>query len=132
MLQREVIARMAAKPGNSDYGRLTVMLAPRVSVSRLFDVGPGAFQPPPRVWSAVARLKVLSEPLFTVSEHFSTVVATAFAHRRKTLRNALRDLVSSQQILEAGLDPGARPETIPPEGFNLLAQKIVRSFASNA
>ncbi len=131
MLQREVIARMAAKAGDPDYGRLTVMLAPWVSVERLFDVGPGAFQPPPRVWSAVARLTVRAEPAFPVSEHFGAVVAAAFAHRRKTIRNALRDVVSLEQIEAAGLDPGARPETFPPEAFNALAQKIVRS-PSNA
>jgi len=127
MLQREVIARMAASAGDSDYGRLTVMLAPWVSIEHLFDVGPGAFTPPPRVWSAVARLTVRPEPAFPVSERFGEVVAAAFAHRRKTIRNALRDLVSLEQIESAGLDPGARPETFPPEAFNLLAQKIVRS-----
>jgi 16S rRNA (adenine1518-N6/adenine1519-N6)-dimethyltransferase len=127
MLQREVIARMAAGPGDPDYGRLTVMLAPWVSVVRLFDVGPGAFQPPPRVWSAVARLTVRPQPAFPINEHFGRVVAAAFAHRRKTLRNALRPLLSLEQIEATGLDPGARPETVPPEAFNALAQKIVRS-----
>ena len=77
MLQREVIARMAAQPGDSAYGRLTVMLSPWVEIERLFDVGPGAFQPPPRVWSAVARLTVRPEPLFAVSPHFAKVVAAA-------------------------------------------------------
>jgi 16S rRNA (adenine1518-N6/adenine1519-N6)-dimethyltransferase len=127
MLQREVIARMAAKPGEHDYGRLTVMLAPWVSIEWLFDVGPGAFRPPPRVWSAVARLEVRAEPAFPVSEHFAEVVATAFSHRRKTLRNALRGLMSLEQIEATGLDPGERPETFPPAAFNVLAQKIVRS-----
>ncbi|MGH8227954.1 MAG: 16S rRNA (adenine(1518)-N(6)/adenine(1519)-N(6))-dimethyltransferase RsmA, partial [Steroidobacteraceae bacterium] len=61
MLQREVVARITAKPGTGEYGRLTVMLAPRVRAERLFDVGPGAFQPPPKVWSSVARLEVLQE-----------------------------------------------------------------------
>ena len=129
MLQREVIARMAAQPGHTDYGRLTVMLAPWVSVERLFDVGPGAFQPPPRVWSAVARLKVRLEPAFPVDEHYATVVTAAFAQRRKTLRNALRHLLTLEQIEAAGLDPGSRPETISPQAFNVLAQKIVRSVA---
>ncbi len=127
MLQREVVVRMAAKPGDAEYGRLTVMLAPWVSVEHLFDVGPGAFQPPPRVWSAVARLVVRSDPAFSVSEHFSEVVAAAFAHRRKTLRNGLRNLLSLEQIEAAGVNPGARPETVAPEAFNALAQKIVRS-----
>jgi len=127
MLQREVIARIAAQPGDPEYGRLTVMLSPWVSVERLFDVGPGAFQPPPRVWSAVVRLTVRPEPAFPVDEHFATVVSAAFAHRRKTLRNALRHLLSLEQIEAAGLDPGTRPETVTPEAFNVLAQKIVRS-----
>jgi 16S rRNA (adenine1518-N6/adenine1519-N6)-dimethyltransferase len=130
MLQREVIARMASKAGEEDYGRLTVMLAPWVSIEHLFDVWPGAFTPPPRVWSAVARVAVRPEPAFSVSAHFGAVVAAAFAHRRKTIRNALRDLVTQEQIEAAGLDPGARPETFPPEAFNLLAQKIVRSTPS--
>jgi 16S rRNA (adenine1518-N6/adenine1519-N6)-dimethyltransferase len=127
MLQREVVARLAAKAGEPDYGRLTVMLAPWVSIERLFDVGPGAFQPPPRVWSAVVRMTVRTVPAFTVSPHFGAVVAAAFSHRRKTLRNSLRGLVSLQDIEAAGLDPGARPETFEPEAFNTLAQKIVRS-----
>jgi 16S rRNA (adenine1518-N6/adenine1519-N6)-dimethyltransferase len=127
MLQREVVARMAAKAGDPDYGRLSVMLAPWARIERLFDVGPGAFQPPPRVWSAVARVTARTEPAFPVSEHFAAVVATAFAHRRKTLRNALKGLVSAEQISAVGLDPGARPETFPPEAFNAIARKIVRS-----
>jgi 16S rRNA (adenine1518-N6/adenine1519-N6)-dimethyltransferase len=127
MLQREVVERMAAKPGDPEYGRLTVMLAPWVSVEHLFDVGPGAFQPPPRVWSAIVRLTVRTEPAFPVSEHFGMVVAEAFAHRRKTLRNALRHLLTLEQIEAVGLDPGIRPERVAPEAFNALAQKIVRS-----
>ena len=124
MLQKEVIARMAAQPNEDDYGRLTVMLAPWVTVEHLFDVGPGAFKPPPRVWSAVARLTVRPEPAFAVSPHFAPIVAEAFSHRRKTLRNALRSQVSLEQIERCGLDPGARPETIPPQAFNDLARAL--------
>lgn len=124
MLQREVIARMAAKPGDAAYGRLTVMLSPWVQVERLFDVGPGAFQPPPRVWSAVARLTVRSEPAFPVSPAFSAIVAAAFAHRRKTLRNALRGLATQQQIESCGVDPSVRPETVPPALFNAIAGTV--------
>lgn len=124
MLQREVIARMAAQPDEDDYGRLTIMLAPLVTIERLFDVGPGAFKPAPRVWSSVARLTVRPEPLFTVSPHFGKVVAAAFSHRRKTLRNSLRGLVSLEQIQSCGLDPGARPETFAPQAFNDLARTL--------
>jgi 16S rRNA (adenine1518-N6/adenine1519-N6)-dimethyltransferase len=121
MLQREVIARMAAAPGSDDYGRLTVMLSPRLAIEHLFDVGPGAFTPPPRVWSAVARLKVLPEPRFIVPPLFGTLVAAAFAQRRKTLRNSLRALLQPPDFEAAGVDPGARPETLAPGQFAALA-----------
>jgi 16S rRNA (adenine1518-N6/adenine1519-N6)-dimethyltransferase len=126
MLQREVAARLAAAPGNSDYGRLTVMLAPRVEVRRLFDVGPGAFQPPPRVWSAVVRLTVRTQPLFAVSPSYAAVVAAAFAQRRKTLRNALSQMLSAEQIRSCGIDPGARAGTLAPPAFNTLAEALER------
>ncbi len=122
MLQREVVQRLAAKPGSGDYGRLTVMLAPRVRVEKLFDVGPGAFQPPPQVWSAVVRLIVRAQPEFEPSPSYATVVAAAFAHRRKTLRNALRGILTPEQIAACGVDPTARPETLPPAAFNDLAR----------
>jgi 16S rRNA (adenine1518-N6/adenine1519-N6)-dimethyltransferase len=124
MLQREVVARITARPGTREYGRLTVMLAPRVRAERLFDVGPGAFQPPPKVWSSILRLEVLQQPAFIVAPDYGKVVAAAFAHRRKTLRNALRGLVSPEQITACGLDPGARPETVTPEAFNDLAAEV--------
>ncbi len=127
MLQREVVARMAAVAGDAAYGRLSVMLAPWTVVHWLFDVGPGAFQPPPRVWSAVARVQMRREPAFTPAAQYAEVVSAAFSHRRKTLRNALRALVSEEQIRAAGQDPGARPETLEPSAFNAIAQKIVRS-----
>ena len=124
MLQREVVARMAAQPGDEAYGRLTVMLAPWVEVERLFDIGPGAFQPPPRVWSAVARLTVRPRPAFPVDPAFRAVVGAAFAHRRKTLRNALRGLATPAQIASCGVDPSARPETVSPALFNAIAGTV--------
>ena len=124
MLQREVIARMAAQPGESAYGRLTVMLSPWVEVTRLFDVGPGAFQPPPQVWSAVARLSVRPTPAFSINPAFAAVVAAAFSHRRKTLRNALRGLATAEEIERCGADPGSRPETVPPALFNAIAGTV--------
>jgi len=124
MLQREVIARMAARAGDSAYGRLTVMLSPWLQIERLFDVGPGAFQPPPRVWSAVARLTVRATPAFVVNPAFPAVVGAAFAHRRKTLRNALRGLATSEQIESCGVDPSTRPETVAPALFNAIAGTV--------
>ena len=127
MLQREVVARMAATPGSRDYGRLTVMLSPGFAIEHLFDVGPGAFRPPPRVWSAVARLEVRREPLFPVSAHFAPLVAAAFTQRRKTLRNALGGFLTREQIAACGIDPGARPETLSPQQFNSLALTLDRT-----
>jgi 16S rRNA (adenine1518-N6/adenine1519-N6)-dimethyltransferase len=121
MLQKEVIDRMAAAPGEEAYGRLTVMLAPWFEIEKLFDVGPGAFQPPPRVWSAVARLTVLSPPRFTTPPAYGLVVADAFSQRRKTLRNSLRRLVPEDAYQRCGIDPGARPETLAPDQFAALA-----------
>jgi 16S rRNA (adenine1518-N6/adenine1519-N6)-dimethyltransferase len=127
MLQREVVARLAAAPGSSDYGRLGVMLAPHFVIERLFEVGPGAFTPPPRVWSAVVRLTVRPAAPFVLSPHYAQVVAAAFAQRRKTLRNALSRLMDRAQIVACGLDPGTRPETLSPADFNTLAQALDRA-----
>jgi 16S rRNA (adenine1518-N6/adenine1519-N6)-dimethyltransferase len=127
MLQREVVARLTASPGTRDYGRLTVMLSPWVTSERLFDLGPGAFQPAPKVWSAVARLTVRPEPLFAVSPRYGAVVQAAFSHRRKTLRNALAGLLDREQIGACGLDPAARPETVTPQQFNSLALALDRA-----
>ena len=132
MLQREVVVRIAAAPGNRDYGRLSVMLAPQLQAERLFDVGPGAFQPPPQVWSAVVRLTVRAQPLFPVSPHYATVVAAAFAQRRKTLRNALSEILTAAEISACAIDPRARPETLAPEAFNTLARAADRAALDRA
>lgn len=124
MLQREVVERLVAQPGGGDYGRLTVMLAPWVQIERLFDIGPGAFQPPPRVWSAMVRLTVRATPAFSVSPHYAAVVAAAFGQRRKTLRNALKGVVSAAAIEACRLDGGVRAETLAPEAFNILARTL--------
>ena len=102
MLQKEVIDRIAAAPGSESYGRLTVMLAPWFEAKHLFDVGPGAFTPAPRVWSAVARLTVRREPAFAVPPAFARTVSAAFSQRRKTLRNGLRALRRCGRIRRGG------------------------------
>jgi 16S rRNA (adenine1518-N6/adenine1519-N6)-dimethyltransferase len=124
MLQREVVARMAAAPGSSAYGRLTVMLAPWVNVELLFEIGPGAFKPAPRVWSAVARLTVRPQPAFAVAPLYAKVVTAAFSQRRKTLRNALRSLLEVGDIEACGVDPQVRAETLAPQVFNRLALRL--------
>jgi 16S rRNA (adenine1518-N6/adenine1519-N6)-dimethyltransferase len=124
MLQKEVVERIAAAPGSESYGRLTVMLAPWFETRHLFDVGPGAFSPPPRVWSAVARLTVRREPAFAVPKAFARTVSAAFSARRKTLRNALRSLMDVDTIIAAGIDPQLRPEVLSPAEFAKLAAQV--------
>jgi len=126
MLQKEVVDRMASVAGDDDYGRLTVMLAPWVEVRPLFDIDPGAFRPPPRVQSTFVRLTPHASPPFEIADYrtYSRVVAAAFSQRRKTLRNALKQLLSAELIRDAGIDPGARAEVIPPAGFAALAARV--------
>lgn len=124
MLQKEVVDRMAAEPGSAQYGRLTVMLAPWLAVQPLFDIGPGAFRPPPKVMSSFVRLTPHPvAPRFRLADprRYAAVVAAGFAQRRKTLRNALKPLLTEAQIARAGIDPGLRAEVVPPEGFAALA-----------
>jgi 16S rRNA (adenine1518-N6/adenine1519-N6)-dimethyltransferase len=123
MLQQEVVARMAAGPGEDAYGRLSVMLQYRCRVEPLFTVGPEAFRPPPRVRSAVVRLVPRETGAVVVRDEsrFAEIVRRAFAQRRKTLRNSLRELLDVEQIEAAGIDPGARPETLGLEAFAALS-----------
>jgi 16S rRNA (adenine1518-N6/adenine1519-N6)-dimethyltransferase len=128
MLQKEVVDRMAAEPGSKEYGRLTVMLAAAAEVEALFDVGPGAFQPRPKVWSAIVRLRPTAGPRFEIGRDgvLRTLVTAAFSHRRKTLRNGLKGLLTSQDIESCGIDPQLRPETLAPAQFGLLAAHYSR------
>jgi 16S rRNA (adenine1518-N6/adenine1519-N6)-dimethyltransferase len=122
LLQREVVERIVAPPGGGEYGRLGVMLAPFVAATSLLEVGPGAFRPPPKVWSALVRLEVrAAPPAWAQHPAFAAVVAAAFGQRRKTLRNALAALLNAEQIRAAGVDPGARAETLSTEQFGALA-----------
>ena len=123
MLQREVVERMTAVPGGKDYGRLTVMLGLWARSEACFDVGPGAFTPPPKVWSTVVRLVPHASPPFPVRDHarFAGLVARLFSMRRKTLGRALKGSLTPEQIASIGIDPKARPETLAPADFARLA-----------
>ncbi len=128
MLQKEVVDRMVAKPGNKIYGRLTVMLAAACSTEALFRVGRGAFQPPPAVDSAVVRLVPHRAAPFPLPDRarFARIVAAAFSMRRKTLRNSLRGLVGPEAFVATGIAADRRPETLAPAEFaNLAAQPAV-------
>jgi 16S rRNA (adenine1518-N6/adenine1519-N6)-dimethyltransferase len=134
MLQKEVVDRMAAQPGTKDYGRLTVMLAAVAEVEALFDVGPGAFQPRPKVWSAVVRLRPTENPRFEMGRDgvLRALVTAAFSHRRKTLRNSLKGLLGAEDIESCGIDPQLRPETLAPAQFGLLAARYSRSLSEHS
>ena len=127
MLQKEVVERMAASPGSGQYGRLSVMLQYRCRVTPLFTIGAGAFNPPPRVESAFVRLEPYEQPLAEVHDAgvFARLVSQAFSQRRKTLRNALRELLDVTEIEAAGINPAARAETLGVEDFAALANRVV-------
>lgn len=124
MLQKEVVDRMAAGAGDAAYGRLSVMISVAAEVEALFDVGPGAFRPPPRVQSAVVRLLPRPAPPFDLPDpaRFARLVAAAFGQRRKTLRNSLKGLVDAAGFAGADIDPGRRAETLSPAEFGRLAR----------
>jgi 16S rRNA (adenine1518-N6/adenine1519-N6)-dimethyltransferase len=127
MLQKEVVDRLAARPGGKDYGRLSVMVQWRCRVERVLTVGPGAFSPPPKVDSAVVVLAPYSEPPVGVDDPrvLARVVQAAFSQRRKTLRNTLKGLLSEAEIAAAGIDPGTRAEQLRVEQFARLANAVV-------
>jgi 16S rRNA (adenine1518-N6/adenine1519-N6)-dimethyltransferase len=127
MLQREVVDRIAAAPGGRVYGRLSVMLQYRFHVERLLGVPAGAFRPAPKVESAFLRL-VPHRPLPSTARDervFAEVVARSFGQRRKTLRNALREMIGADELAALGVDPGRRAETLPVEAFVRIADRVV-------
>lgn len=123
MLQKEVVDRMAAGPGGRDYGRLTVSLAARCRVEKLFLIRPGAFTPPPRVNSAFARLVPDPERRAQIDSEaiFDRIVATAFSMRRKRLSNSLKGEISAAEMEALGADPASRPETLDVDAFIRIA-----------
>jgi 16S rRNA (adenine1518-N6/adenine1519-N6)-dimethyltransferase len=119
MLQREVAERLVARPGTKDYGVLTILTAVHADVTRLLTLPPGAFRPAPKVHSAVVRLTfVPSRITAELGDTFEGMVRVMFTQRRKTLSNALRPFAeprgreAASALAAAGIDPGARPETL--------------------
>jgi 16S rRNA (adenine1518-N6/adenine1519-N6)-dimethyltransferase len=126
MLQREVIDRMVAQPGDSDYGRLSVMLQSRYDMEKLFDVPPESFDPPPRVVSAVVRMMPLpADRLKARSETaLSATVAKAFGQRRKMLRRGLGDWADHIPWDELGIKDSSRAEELSVAQFIALADTL--------
>lgn len=122
MFQRELGARIGAEPGSKSWGRLGVMTQYFCEVESLFDVGPEAFAPPPKVHSQIVRLvprKTLAEVDMT---QFSRVLQLAFSARRKRISNGLKDL--DVDWVQAGVDPGARPDVLSVADFVRLAGAV--------
>ena len=126
MLQKEVVDRITAAPGSKAYGRLGIMLGCRFRSEPLFDVEPGAFDPPPEVVSSVVRLEPLPAGTYAIRDErqLSRLVAQAFSQRRKTLRNSLAGLVDAGTLESLGIDPRLRAEAIPVADFVRLANTL--------
>ncbi len=125
MLQKEVVERMVAPPGSKTYGRLSVMLQWRYKMDLMFIVPPTAFEPPPRVESAIVRMIPIAQPLVCEQEKLEQVVLKAFSQRRKVLRNCVAGMFTENELIDAGVDPQGRPETVPLEQFVALANRLV-------
>lgn len=126
MLQKEVVNRLAAVPGNKNYGRLSVMAQYFCQVIPVLHVPPGAFNPPPKVDSAVVRLvPYIDKPVKVDSEKdLNTVCVQAFNQRRKTIRNSLKELLSEQEISALGINPELRAENLSLNDFAALANTL--------
>ncbi|RUO27912.1 16S rRNA (adenine(1518)-N(6)/adenine(1519)-N(6))-dimethyltransferase [Aliidiomarina sedimenti] len=123
MLQKEVVDRMGAEPGSKAFGRLTVMIQQACEVTPVLDVPPGAFTPPPKVNSAVVRLRPLTTPRVEVKDRklLNQVCLTGFNQRRKTIRNNFKELMTEADLESLGINPAARPETLSVDDFCRLA-----------
>ena len=121
MLQKEVVERMVAEPGTKAYSRLSVMLQWRYDMAMLFIVPPTAFDPPPQVDSAIVRMVPTRRQLPCDGKRLEAVVAKAFSQRRKVIRNCVAGMFTEAQLVEAGIDPGARPEAVSLEQYVALA-----------
>ena len=126
MLQKEVVDRIVASPGNKDYGRLSVMIQAFCDAQALFEVPPYAFSPAPKVNSAILRLQPNSQFEQQINNFslFETLIRQAFSQRRKTIKNTLKDLCSVEQIENAGLQMSQRAEELSVSDFARLYTEI--------
>ena len=121
MLQKEVVERMVAEPGSKAFGRLSVMLQWRYHMDLMFIVPPTAFDPPPKVDSAIVRMIPKQNPLACDLDKLQATVTKAFSQRRKVIRNCVAGMFTEAQLIEAGIDPQLRPEAIGLEQYVALA-----------
>ena len=126
MLQKEVVERMAAAPGSKDFGRLSVMLQWRYAIEAVLDVPPEAFEPPPRVDSAVVRMRPIAPAPQVDAALLGELVAVAFSQRRKLLRNTLGHWLAERDG-GAGFDLQRRAEEVPVSEYLALARGLSAS-----
>jgi 16S rRNA (adenine1518-N6/adenine1519-N6)-dimethyltransferase len=133
MFQREVAERIVAAPGSKTYGRLSIIAQWRCEAKILFDISPAAFVPPPKVTSSVVRLVPRATPLPCNAKLLQQVTEAAFGQRRKMLRQSLKSLGADPLALltGAGIEPTARAEEIPVEGFVALTRALAASRGTN-
>jgi 16S rRNA (adenine1518-N6/adenine1519-N6)-dimethyltransferase len=127
MVQREVRDRLVAPPGTKEYGALSVFVQAGFEVDTVCKLRPGSFHPPPKVESAVVRLRPKSSPSAEETPRFRALVRAAFQMRRKTLRNALKTLDDDERWARAaeieGIDLSRRGETLSVREFGALAER---------
>ena len=126
MLQKEVVERLAATPGNKSYGRLSVMVQYYCEVEYVLDVPAEAFFPKPKVLSAVVSLTPRQDSIYphVALKDLESLVATAFSMRRKTLANNLKPLMTNKEIESLGIDPSLRPEQLSVMQYVNLTQFV--------
>jgi len=124
MLQKEVAERLVAKPGSRSFGRLSIMLQWRYKIQLMFTVPPEAFDPIPKVESAIIRMIPLNQPLICDQIKLESVVRKAFTQRRKLIKNCLSGTFTENELIDLEIDPQARPEDIKMELFVVLANNL--------
>jgi len=126
MLQKEVVERLAAEPGSGTYGRLSIMMQYHCHVISLFNVSAGAFYPPPQVESSIVRLIPYTEISHFARnyQHFASIVKEAFSHRRKTLRNSLKEMITDAEWGNIPVDPHLRPEQLRVEDYVNISNQL--------
>lgn len=127
MLQWEVVARLSARAGDNHYGQLSVVVQNLCETSTLLEVPPASFEPAPKVNSGVIHITPRAQPVIPLQQQdsFTLIVKTAFAQRRKTLRNNLKGLLTESQIEDSGIAPGLRAEVLDIDQFAALTRTFV-------
>jgi len=122
----EVVDRITAIPGKSEYSRLSIMVQSYYKVESLFDIAPESFSPQPNVISSFMRLQPCETNRAKIKNHvlFSNIVAMAFRQRRKTIKNSLASIVSQSQLQQASIDPGQRPQEISIPQYIALTNQL--------